>query len=328
MTSIERNERIKFHERGTLEAVTRWIANHHDGIAEWLKNVRRQYQVDRANVKEEHRVAVLLLQDAKGGRPARIGVLDVGGATLEDVTAWSTWQDPEASRRGSDLQEEETQGNGGKAYMFRLFTGPTRILGVRDRRRNCKGFVGASGTVERGNPGWIPSLAAGRDVEISSFDAELRAALEPYGVGVDDLPMVVRNAVAARQAFTLVEGEEPTGLYKGRIDADDSISKVIRHEQSTLCLEQVDVFAVHNGRLLNESRKLVLPPITPYPDLESPFIHEIPEQLPLESGELVSTTEGGTKARGRLTLHTSMENMPRTYKNLRPRWQIVYRTRH
>ena len=119
MTSIERNEVIKFHERGTLEAVTRWIANHHDGLSEWLKNVRRQYQVDRANVHEGHRVAVLLLQDAKGGRAARIGVLDVGGATLEDVTAWSTWQDPEASRRGSVMQEEETQGNGGKAYMFR-----------------------------------------------------------------------------------------------------------------------------------------------------------------------------------------------------------------
>src|SRR5262249_41378534 len=38
---------------------------------------------------------------AKDGGPARIGVLDVGGATLEDGTAWSTWQDPDALRRGS-----------------------------------------------------------------------------------------------------------------------------------------------------------------------------------------------------------------------------------
>src|SRR5260370_7418359 len=63
--SIERNEPIRFHEKGTLEAVTRWIATHHDGIAEWLKNVRRQHQVDRANVAENHRVAALLLQDAR-----------------------------------------------------------------------------------------------------------------------------------------------------------------------------------------------------------------------------------------------------------------------
>lgn len=50
MANIERNERIRFHEKGTLEAVTRWMASDYDGIAEWLKNVRRQYQTDRANV--------------------------------------------------------------------------------------------------------------------------------------------------------------------------------------------------------------------------------------------------------------------------------------
>lgn len=328
--SIERNERIRFHEQGTLEAVTRWIATHYDGIAEWLKNVRRQYQIDRANVAEDHRVAALLLQDMKDNSPARIGVLDVGGATLEDVTAWSTWQDPQASRRNSNLDEEETQGNGGKAYMYSLFTGPAFILGVRDRRRNCKGFDGKAGTVERGTPGWIPSLSAGRDVEISSFEAELRRVLEPYGLVLDDLPPRLRTAIIARQAFTLVEGQQAGSLYKGRIDAEDIIAKVARHEQSTLCLEQVEVFVVHNGRLLNDGKRLVLPPIAPYQGLESPVVHEIPEQLPLDNGQMVSTTESGsgTRERGRLTLHTSMDNMQTAYKNLRPRWQIMYRTRH
>src|SRR5438067_12714434 len=99
--SIERNESIRFHEKGTLDASTRWIASHHDGIAEWFKNVRRQYQVDRANVALEDRVAILLLKEAKEGKAARIAVLDVGGATLEDVTAWSLWNWPDASHRGS-----------------------------------------------------------------------------------------------------------------------------------------------------------------------------------------------------------------------------------
>jgi hypothetical protein len=326
--SIERNEPIRFHEKGTLEAVTRWIATHHDGVAEWLKNVRRQYQVDRANVAENHRVAALLLQDARDGKPARIGVLDVGGATLEDVTAWSTWQDTAASHRGSGLQEEETQGNGGKAYMYRLFSGPARILGIRDRHRNCKGFDGEVGTVERGTPGWMPNLAAGRDVEISSFEAELRQALEPYGLSIANLPKALRAAIAGRKGFTLVEGELPSGLYKGQIDADEFLGKVVRHEQSTLCLEQVDVYAIHNGRVLNEGKKLELPLIMPYPGIDSPVVHEIPDQLQLDNGQEVSTTEGGTKPKGRLILHTSLENMPNAYKNLRPRWQVVYRTRH
>ncbi len=326
--TIERDERIRFHEKGTLEAVTRWMAAHHDGIAEWFKNVRRQYQVDRANVDLNHRVAILLLKDKKDGRPAQIGVLDVGGATLEDVTYWSTWQDPDASRREASMDEEATQGNGGKAYMFRLFTGPARILGVRDRRRNCKGFDGAPGSVERGTPGWIPSLSAGRDVEISSLDAEIRQALEPYGVTLIQLPGRIGDAITGRQAFTLVEGTEPTMLYKGRIDADDLISKIVRHEQSTLCLEQVDFYAIHNGRFLNDGKKLVLPPITPYPGLDSPVVHDIPEKLPLNNDQLVSTTEGGSHHRGRLTLHTSSENMWAAWRNLKPRWQIIYRTRH
>jgi hypothetical protein len=327
--TIERDPKVRFHEKGTLDAVTRWMTYHHDGIAEWFKNVRRQYQVDRANVASEHRMAVLLLKDAKAGQPARIGVLDVGGATLEDVTAWGDrWNDPDASRRSSLVKEEETQGNGGKAYMYRLFTGPTHILGVRDHRRNCRGFEGEPGTEERGTPGWIPSLVAGREVEISSFQAELRTALQPFDVTVDDLPEPVRAAIGARTAFTLVEGVDPKGLYKGRIDAEDLIAKVVRHEQSTLCLEQVDFFVMHNGRLRNDGKRLRLPLITPYPGLESPLLFEIPDQLPLDNGQMISTTEGGTRERGQLTLHTSAENMPNAYRNLRPRWQVIYRTRH
>jgi len=138
----------------------------------------------------------------------------------------------------------------------------------------------------------------------------------------------MRAAIVARKAFTLVEGEAPLGLYKSQIDADELISKVVRHDQCTLCLEQVDVFAIHNGRVLDGGKKLELPPIIPYPGIDSPVVHEIPEQLDLDNGKAVSTTEGGTKTKGRLILHTSLENMPNAYRNLRPRWQIVYRTKH
>jgi hypothetical protein len=132
----------------------------------------------------------------------------------------------------------------------------------------------------------------------------------------------------ARKSFTLVEGESPLSLYKGQIDAEEFVAKAVRHEQSTLCLEQVDVFAIHNGRVLNEGKKLDLPLIIPYPGIDSPVVHEIPDQLQLDSGQAVSTTEAGAKQKGRLILHTSLENMPNAYRNLRPRWQIAYRTRH
>lgn len=322
---IERDPAIKFHEQGTLNAVTRWVSTHDEGLAEWLKNARRAYQPDRGDVKEEHREAVLLLKDGDGSA-ARIGLLDVGGATLEDVTAWGTWQDPEASRRGGPAEEEETQGNGGKAYMYRLFAGPARILGVRNRKRNCKGFEGPNGLVERGTPGFIPNVAAGRDVPITSISSELENALFPYGVDLQDLPGDVQAAIAERQAFTLVEGESPTDIYKNRIDAEDLISRLIRHEQSTLAIEQFRLYAIHNGQPLNGGKPLVLPPIDPYPGLEGPFVYEIPEEIPLSNGLRIATTEGGKRPAGRLVLHTSRENMPNAHKKLKPRWRISYRT--
>ena len=48
--------------------------------------------------------------------------------------------------------------------MFSMFTGPTRILGLVNRTRNCQGFDGAAKTVERGTPGFMPSVAEGREV--------------------------------------------------------------------------------------------------------------------------------------------------------------------
>ena len=83
--AIERDSGIRFHEEGTLQAVTRWITTHDEGLAEWLKNARRAYQADRADVAEQHRAALLLFYDSSGEEPARIGLLDVGGAGLEDV---------------------------------------------------------------------------------------------------------------------------------------------------------------------------------------------------------------------------------------------------
>jgi hypothetical protein len=326
--NIERDVAIKFHEQGTLNAVTRWISTHDEGLAEWLKNVRRAYQADRAHVTDGHRTGLLLLADGAHGEPARIGLLDVGGAALEDVTYWSTWQDPEASGRSSTLAEEETQGNGGKAYMFRLFTGPSRIIGIRDGKRNCKGFEGPPGSVERGTPGFIPSGSEGREVPIASVEAELRAVLAPYGLEVSDLPDEVRVAISSRSAFTLVEGVAPVGFFRERIDADELLWKTVRHEQSVLAFEQLCIYAMHNGVPLNSGKPLELPTIQPYPGLEGPFIYDIPTVLPLPGEGEVSTTEGDTKPPGRLILMTSSDHMPNAYKNLKPRWKMSYRTAH
>lgn len=326
--AIERDPQIEFHEHGTLTAVTRWVTTHDEGVAEWLKNARRAFQPDRADVDENHRCAILLLKDADVDQPSHIGLLDVGGATLEDVTRWSTWQDPDASSRGSGLVEEETQGNGGKAYMFKMFKGPATILGIRDNRKNLKGFEGPSGTVERGTPGFIPDTASGRDLEIASWEPILERALVRYDVRFEDLPAEIQTAIRQRNAFTFVEGVEPVGLYKGRIDAEDLVHKVLRHDQSTLAVQQLRFYAAHNGRLLNDGKPLQLDPIAPHPGFEEPIVYEIPEELADDRGQPQSTTLNGQRVKGRLILYTSADNMPRAYKELKPRWKVTYKTEH
>src|SRR6266404_4941344 len=326
--SIERDKEIIFHEEGTLNAVTRWISSHDEGIAEWLKNVRRAYQPDRANVADADRVALILLKDSDRHGAALIGLLDVGGATLEDLETWSVWQDPQASSRGSTVSEEETQGNGGKAYMFRTFSGLARILGVADRTRNCKGFDGHAMSTERGTPGFIPSVAEGREVRDVDWSVELQRALEPYGLEPTDLPSEVQESIRRRRCFTLVEGNDPTGLSRGRIEAPALLARVLRHEQSTLALQQMRVYAIQNVLTMNEGKPLTLHAIRASPGLEGPFIHAIPAELPDDDGVPQSTTQGGTKEPGRLILFTSKDNMPGRHKVLKPRWKLSYRAGH
>jgi hypothetical protein len=326
--SIERDEQIRFHELGTLISVTKWIRTHDEGVAEWLKNARRAYQQNRANVAEQHRTAVLLFKNADAKGPARIGLLDVGGATLDDVTSWSTWQDPDASSRGSGVDEEITQGNGGKAYMVRLFRGPACIVGVKDRKLNCKGFDGPQNTVERGTPGFMPNAASGRDLPNTAWDAVLQRALAPYDLTIADFPTEIQAAVREREAFTLVEGVEPAETYKGRIEAEDLLQKTLRHDQSTLAIQQLRLYAVHNGRLMNSGKPLELELIRPYPGFENPISCEIPEELPDDNGRMQSTTLGGTRPKGRVVLYTSVANMHTAYKNLQPRWKVTYRAQN
>ena len=305
--SIERDSGgIKFHELGTLTSVTKWIRTHDEGLAEWFKNARRAYLQDRANVLEEHRTAVLLFKDTTPEDTARIALLDVGGATLEDVERWSVWQDPDASGRGSGLVEEETQGNGGKAYMYRLFEGDTRILGVNNKKLNCKGFSGPLNSLQRGIPGFIPDAVCGKQLPTQSWEYELRQALNPYDVSIEDLPNDVQIALKAREAFTLVEGLGPVGLFKGRIDANELVQRILWHEQSTLAIQQIRFYAYHNGCELNSGRPLELEVIEPYPDFSTPLPFEIPEDLPDDKCVVQSTTLNGTRPRGRLILYTSI----------------------
>ena len=169
--------------------------------------------------------------------------------------------------------EEQTQGNGGKAYMYRLFTGPARILGVCEEVRNCKGFEGPPDSVERGTPGFITNTATGCEAPIGSFEIELDNALSPYHLNHRDLPTDLWRAIRTRKAFTLVEGTAPRddgSVWHGKIEAEELVDRTLRNDQSTVVIEQLVIYAAHNGRWLNDSKRLELEPIGPYLGFETP----------------------------------------------------------
>lgn len=123
----------------------------------------------------------MIIKDTDKNNPSRFGILDVGGFTFEDVKNWSVWNDPEASSRGGQ-RREETQGNGGKAYSYRMFRGPSYILGVKNNVKNQVGFIGKNNSLERGLPRYYP--ASDRVVWLAGN--KLNLTREEKDINVDD----------------------------------------------------------------------------------------------------------------------------------------------
>jgi hypothetical protein len=172
----------------------------------------------------------------------------------------------------------------------------------------------------------MPSVAEGREVHDVDWKSELQRALRPYGIDFVDLPDEVKRVLENRQRFTIVEGENPIDFYRGRIDAQNLIQKVLRHDQSTLAVQQMKIYAIHNGITQNDREPLQLEAIKSYPGLEGPYVHRIPDELLDEDGVTQTTIQGGTQLPGRLILWTSEHNMPARHKVLRPRWRLSYRS--
>ena len=320
---IERRK-IKFHPLGTLKSLTQWVNRHEDGYPELIKNVRAVYS--RLKLDEKYKVALLLFKDKDKNGPARLGLLDVGGATKEDLDRWSLWQDPEASARGEE-KEEETQGNGGKAYMYKLFEGSAYIMGIKDNLKNCMGYIGQRSSQERGEEGYIPDKKTAENFKISRWEDELLSELQKFGTDIASIPTSVRDAIYDRKSFTIIVGEDPIDWENK--DIKMFLKRIIRQPQSTLAIEQVKYYVIHNGKLLLKGSQMELETIEPHPQFKKPLIYEIPGILTTREGNQVNTTKSssGKHQVGRIILYTSKENMAASYATLKPRWVVTYKTK-
>lgn len=247
----------------------------------------------------------------------------MGGLTSVDIEKWSVWQDPEASIRNSTKEHiEETQGNGGKAYMCNLFNGPARILGIKNNVKNCKGFIGEPDSEERGTPGFMPNIVEGKNASVQSFWDELEIALNLYNLNFFDLPEDVKDALNEQCSFTLVEGIQPK-RFENKIQVDDLLEKIKKNPQASIPLESLKIYVFHNGNLMNDGKTLTIDSLPPFPSFEKPRIYDIPEFLP-ENNKLTSTTAEGTKSKGKLILYTTKKDISKRFSY---RWTINYKTK-
>jgi hypothetical protein len=178
---FDQDDKVAVHEEGAIKLICKAFTSHEAGVPEWVKNSSDMYA--RGNVAPDESVIVVLSRDAKAGMAmALVGCLDFGGMSTQDIeTRFRQWADPNASAGGEKV--EGGHGNGGKCYMAQLFSSHALIHTVQAGRGNKYGFKAGSFV-----PGYFPSKAEGRGFAVADAEAELNAALKPFGVTLSDLP--------------------------------------------------------------------------------------------------------------------------------------------
>ena len=298
------DEHIKVHEEGAIRLFLSNFQSHENGLPEWLKNAADAYA--RQDAPENERVIFVIVNDGKKAGLACISCLDFVGMTSKAIEEnFRMWADPNAARSGADSGDVQGgHGNGGKCYMVQMFEDHARLHTVRNRKGNRYGVKGGSFAF-----GYVPDGKLGRDFRVADLKTELASGLRDTGCTLRMLERVAGDVVKHIGGFTLVTGVEPKDVGKnlhGAYVADN----LQEHPQMIRTLELCHVYLISNGRVHNSGEPLCLPDIEPLPGGEQPRVIDIPENiLDPRSDEMVSTTDHGGMASGRLTLRTSKVSM-------------------
>jgi hypothetical protein len=312
----EPDKDIKVHKKQVLKLLCKEFASHETGLPEWVKNASDEY-CRRREITEDQRVVILIFRNGRGDRPGQIACLDFSGMTSGVINEhFRHWASPDAATQGSDSgQIQGGHGNGGKCYMSHMFD-YSYLETVKDGLGNKYGVEGGSQQF-----GYMPSAKRGCDCKVADVEAALDLAMEPLGLGVGDLPDDAIQAVRKNQGFTLFCGLGPKDLTS-RIPATKLIEQVKQHPQMAQSIEICKVYAIANGKPVDDWRPLQLQTITPRKNWEKPVSIPMPDVLkdPV-SGEKVETLADKNSF---LTLQTSQRSM---HWKMKPRHNVTYKCR-
>ena len=306
--SFSPDENVHVHEEGAIKLLCAPFRSHEDGLPEWIKNSSDMYR--RMDAGPEESVILVLLKDGNRSEPALVGCLDFGGMTTANIEKqFRNWADPDAAGT-MEQGVEGGHGNGGKCYMTQMFASHALIHTLCEGRGNRYGFK--AGSVK---PGYFPSLEKGRGYPVDDSEAELAAALKPFGLSAATLPTSARALWNERQSFTLVLGVGAKALSRHRIPHRTWVETLQGHQQMIQAIQRNRIYVAHHDRrtITTTGQPLALPAIHPLPGAEAPKVLAIPPELVDPVTEEVIST-GAVEGKSQLMLRTSEKSMRHSLK--------------
>lgn len=296
------DEDIQVHEEGAIKLICKSFQSHETGLPEWIKNSADEYV--RCDAHKTERIIVVLFDNGAPNRSASISVLDFGGINSHVIEQnFRRWADPEAAtHRGRSSNVQGGHGNGGKCYMTMMFREFGLLHTVKNGLGNRYGVKGGSFRF-----GYMPDRNIGRNFIVDDVENELEKVLQKIGYSINLLPQSAIYTLQARKGFTLVTGYGPKGFQN---KTAQNIVKALRgHPQMITTLHLCDVFVMSQGRVQEDANPLTLEKVTPDSYITE-RIFVIPSELvDSQTDEIISTTNEGISANGKLILRTSDRNM-------------------
>lgn len=301
-------------KEGVIRLLSNTFRDHEDGLPEWVKNSSDMYR--RKDKERSQSVIVLLFRNRRGDDPSAIGCLDFGGMSVSDIEdKFRRWGDPEASGSKKNNRVLGGHGNGGKAYMMRMFEERAFLHTLLDGRASKYGFYNQGAEVKSG---YFPSPEEGGGRPVTDPDDELANALSYFQISIGDLPSLARKAWEESQGFTLAAGIGAKNC-SSRLPVKSWMDHLRSHPQMVQVLKMNRIYAFSNGEGVEGALPLKFEPIPPHPSSQDPRKISIPQVL-IDPSTDVEVETGATNGESYLELKTSEAKM--TGKKLKHRHRI------
>jgi len=264
----------------SLEQMTGRFQTLKDGLPELIKNSKDHYERLHILDKNDRLIIIIFSKDLD-----KIGVLDFGGAKLEDFDGWQTWSSRLSGRNEMGMNIEAGYGNGGKAFMVRGVLKKSSMCGYNSRRLNKMGYILNDPNQRIYEPGFY-SDNSGRELKdyyIHKLDEALNHELEPFGIDLNDLPEEALILLKRREAFTIVyldgikEWKNYTRSDRKRACLDIEM-KIAEHAQAALTIDTCHVM-IFNAYTKEEIGPLEVTPLEPFEGLEKIAPIPVPDLL-------------------------------------------------